>query len=82
MRFSEDIDTEKLAEVALAILGLTAHQQHAETRVWKGLDWGLMGELHEQGWISDPRNKNKSVILTDEGKALAEQFLRKHFTAR
>jgi hypothetical protein len=35
-RFSADIDTDKLAEAALAILSLTLHDGG---RVWKGLDW-------------------------------------------
>lgn len=49
-RFSADIDTEKLAEAALAILSLTLHDGG---RVWKGLDWALMDLLEEKGWPAD-----------------------------
>jgi hypothetical protein len=71
-----DLDTDKLAEAALAILSLTLHDGG---RVWKGLDWELMGLLHDKGWIVDPVSKAKSVVLTEEGEQLAREFLRKHF---
>ena len=71
-----DLDQEKLAEAALAILSLTLHDYG---RVWKAIDFDLMNQLHEKGWISDPKNKAKSVFLTDEGMALAEAFLAQHF---
>ena len=71
----EGLDTQKLGETALALLSLTLH----DGRVWKGLDWSLMDLLFEKGWITDPKSKAKSVVLTDEGERLARQFLRKHF---
>jgi Domain of unknown function (DUF6429) len=71
-----DIDTDRLAEAALAILSLTLHDGGG---VWKGLDWELMGLLHDKGWIVDPASKAKSVVLTEEGEQLAQQFLRRHF---
>ena len=75
----EDLDTDKLAEAALAILSLTLHD---DGRVWKGLDWDLLDLLDEKGWIVNARSKAKSVALTDEGEHLAEEFLRKHFCQR
>ncbi len=72
-----ELDAEKLAEVALALLSLTLHGG----RVWKALDWDLMNLLHEKGWIADPVSKAKSVIMTEEGEELARQFLAKHFSA-
>lgn len=75
-RLPHEIDTDKLAEAALAILSLTIHD---DGRVWKGLDWDLMDLLHEKGWIVDPQTKAKSVVLTDDGERLATEFLRKHF---
>jgi hypothetical protein len=74
--FGDEIDADKVAEAALAILSLTIHDNG---RVWKGLDWGLMDLLHEKGWIVDPRSKAKSVVLTEEGERLAREFLRKYF---
>lgn len=75
-KFGDEIDADKIAEAALAILSLTIHD---DGRVWKGLDWGLMDLLHEKGWIVDPRSKAKSVVLTEEGERLAQEFLRKYF---
>lgn len=71
-----DINAQKLAEAALAILSLTLH---GDGRVWKSLDWDLMNLLHEKGWIVEPRTKAKSVMLTEEGERLAREFLRQHF---
>ena len=42
----------------------------------------LMNQLHEKGWISDPKNKAKSVFLTDEGMELAETYLARHLHTR
>jgi hypothetical protein len=74
-----DIDTDKLAEAALAILSLTLHDGG---RVWKGLDWDVMDLLHEKGWVVDPQSKAKSVVLTEEGERLAREFLVRHFGRR
>jgi predicted HD phosphohydrolase len=79
MTVSKKIDQEKLAEAALAILSLTAHEDQWATRAWKGLDWDLLSLLHDRGWIDDPVGKQKSVVFTDEGKELAVLFLEKHF---
>ena len=78
-RLPSEIDTDKLAEAALAILSLTIHDGG---RVWKGLDWDLMDLLHEKGWIVDPHSKAKSVVLTEDGERLASEFLRRHFGRR
>ena len=43
------------------------------------MSWDLLGLLFERGWISDPKGKSKSIILTTEGARLAEEFLTKHF---
>lgn len=43
-----ELDQDKLAEVALAILSLTSHEDSGVTRAWKGLDWDLLGSLHQQ----------------------------------
>lgn len=75
----DEIDRDKLAEAALAILSLTVHDGG---RVWKGLDWDLMDLLCEKGWIVDPRSKAKSVVLTEDGERLAQEFLRKQFGSR
>lgn len=79
MPIPNDVDQDKLAEAALAILSLSAFGDPAGVRVWKGLDWDVMNILFERGWISNPKGKAKSVILTDDGQRCAEDFLRAHF---
>jgi Domain of unknown function (DUF6429) len=75
-KFPDWIDSDRLAEAALAILSLTLHDGG---RVWKGLDWDLMDLLYEKGSIVDPRSKAKSVVLTEESERLATDFQRKYF---
>ena len=77
--FSDDIDVDRLAEAALAILSLTLHEND---RVWKGIDWGLMDVLYRRGWIENPQSKAKSVALTEDGARLAVEFLHNHFGKR
>lgn len=80
MPIPEGTDEEKLAEVALAILWLGVHGDEGTARVWKGLDWDVTDMLHEKGWISDPKSKAKSVMLTEEGEKLAQEYFEKHFS--
>lgn len=70
------IDLDKIDEAALALLYLTLHD---ERRAWKGLDWEVTGRLHAKGLIDDPRNKNKSVVFTEEGLNAAEAAFEKLF---
>lgn len=78
-QFPEGIDSDKLAEAALAILSLTLHDGG---HVWKGLDWDLMDLRFEKAWITDPQSKAKSVVLTEEGERLAREVLHRHFGRR
>jgi uncharacterized protein DUF6429 len=67
------LNTDKIDDAALALLYLTLHD---DNRGWKGMDWGVLGRLHDKGMIHDPVGKAKSVIFTQEGlqraKALFE----------
>jgi hypothetical protein len=74
-----EYDTTKLDEVVLALLHLNAHTDHGITRAWKGFDWDTMDRLHIQGFISDPKSKAKSVILTEDGAQKAEELFRRYF---
>lgn len=71
------VNTDKIDDAALALLYLTLHD---EGRAWKGMDWGVLGRLHEKGMIHDPVDKVKSVVFTEEGlrraKALFDEMLR------
>lgn len=80
MPIPDNTNQDKLAEIALAILWLSAHGDNYETRVWKGIDWDVTDILFEKGWIFDPKGKAKSMVLTENGKELAEQYFEKHFS--
>lgn len=71
-----DIDTDRIDEVVLALLYLTLHDGY---RAWKGHDWDALGRLHQNGMISDPVGKAKSVVFTEEGLAESERLFRKLF---
>jgi len=66
-----EIDEEKIDETALALLYLT---MSADGRAWKGFDFRVMNRLHEKGFIGNPVNKNKSVLLTEKGKAESKRL--------
>lgn len=70
------INWDKVDEIALALLSLTCDNNQ---RAWKALDWDIMDRLHEKGWISDPKSKAKSVILTTDGKDKAINVFREEF---
>ncbi|HMA36755.1 MAG TPA: DUF6429 family protein [Chloroflexia bacterium] len=74
-----DYDSAKVNEVVLALLYLWSWREYGAQRSWKGLDWDVLDLLHEQGWISDPKSKAKSVLLTEDGVAKAQEFVAKYF---
>lgn len=71
-----ELDDRKIDEAVLALLYLGLHDGY---RAWKGFDWESMDRLHEQGYISDPRGKAKSVVFTEEGLQRAKQLLEEQF---
>ncbi len=70
------VNQDKIDETSLAILLLTLHD---EKRVWKGMDWGVLDRLHEKGYLSDPKNKSKSVMLSENGLKKAEEIFEELF---
>lgn len=72
-----DLDTAKIDEAVLGLLYLTLHEHH---RAWKSMDWDAMARLHEKGYIFDPVNKSKSVVLTASGLREAERIASAQFT--
>jgi hypothetical protein len=78
MRYDEAL----IDEAVLAVLYLTAWQEHGLTRAWKGVDWEATNRLHERGLIDDPKSKSKSVIFTEEGLALARAAAERLFSSK
>ena len=75
-------DEQKVEEAVLALLYLWSSREREHTFSWKTFDWGVTERLFEQGLIYDPRNKNKSVVFTEEGLAKAEALCEKLFNVR
>jgi DNA-binding PadR family transcriptional regulator len=73
-----NIDNKKIDDVILAVLYLTYDESTG--RAWKGLDWDALDRLHQKGLISDPKNKNKSVALTESGASQAKKQFEKLFS--
>lgn len=74
-----EYDKGKVDEMVLALLSLTMFEDRSGLRAWKGHDWDALDRLHEKGYISDPRSKAKSVVMTEEGAKRARELFEKHF---
>jgi Domain of unknown function (DUF6429) len=71
-----ELDTNKIDDAVLALLYLGLH---IGGRAWKGFDWDAMDRLYENGYISDPKGRAKSVVFTEEGEERSRQLLEKLF---
>jgi hypothetical protein len=69
-----EYDKSKVDEMILALLYLTSSQDQFATRAWKGLDWEAMDRLHKKGFISDPKVKTPTVVLSEEGAKLSKEL--------
>jgi Domain of unknown function (DUF6429) len=74
-----EYNTDKVDDAVLALLYLTLHDYN---RAWKGFDWDAMDRLYQKGMIDDPKNKNKSVTLTEEGMQRCEELFKKLFQSK
>lgn len=76
-----EINEEEIDEVVLALLYLNFHSEHGAVRAWKSFDWDAMDRLHKKGFISDPKSKAKSVLVSEEGQKASKELFEKHFGA-
>ncbi|MEL7613917.1 DUF6429 family protein [Vreelandella titanicae] len=74
-----EIDENKVDDTVLALLYLTLHDG---ARAWKTFDWESLNRLHEKGFIADPVNKAKSVVLTEEGLQASERLFNQLFSKK
>jgi hypothetical protein len=74
-----DYDKDKVDEMVLALLYLTTFDDRPGWRAWKSHDWDAMDRLHTKGYISDPKSKTKSVVVTEEGVKRSRELFEKHF---
>lgn len=76
-----EFDQDKIDEYTLALLALVTHERMEGygARAWKTFDWKTMGRLHEKGYISNPKSKSRSVVMTEEGCKRAEELFERLF---
>ena len=74
-----EYDQDKVDEITLALLWLTSFRNPSGLRAWKGQDWDTMERLHAKGYISDPKTKAKSVVLSEDARKLSQELFVKHF---
>jgi hypothetical protein len=77
-----EYDQDKVDEMTLALLSLTSFRDPGGVRAWKGQDWDTMERLHSKGYISDPKSKAKSVVLSEEGEKRSKELFVKHFALK
>ena len=70
-------DTNKVDDMVLALLHLTSSSERGIVRAWKSHDWDALDRLCDKGFISDPKTKAKSVVLSDEGAQRAKELFEK-----
>ena len=64
----DGIHQDKVDEMVLALLSLTMFEEDQYgARAWKGHDWVAMDRLQAKGYISDPKSKARSVVVTVQG---------------
>jgi hypothetical protein len=76
-----EYDYGKIDECTLALLYLVTYdrEENLGARAWKSFDWETMNRLHEKGFISDPKGRAKSVVLSEEGFRKAEELFHRFF---
>lgn len=59
-----------------AVLALLATFSFNGGNTWRGFDFEVMDKLYEQGFITQPKGRAKSVWLTPEGLERGRQLAR------
>jgi len=74
-----EYNQDKVDDMVLALLHLTSFRDHGCVRAWKAHDWDVLNRLYEKGLISDPRNRSKSIFLSDDGALKAQELFERFF---
>lgn len=53
-------DSRKISDMVLAVLGVFEFENG---RVWKRIDFGVMDELFEKGYLTGPKGRSQSVLF-------------------
>ena len=79
MRSGMDYDKDKVDEMVLALLYLTTFGDRIGLRAWKAHDWDALDRLHQKGYLSDPKSKAKSVVVTEKGAKRSGELFQNYF---
>jgi Domain of unknown function (DUF6429) len=74
-----EYDKDKVDEIVLALLWLT---RTGNGRAWKAHDWEALDRLHAKGYISDPKSKARSVVMTEDGLKRARELFERNFVRK
>lgn len=77
-----EYDKDRVDEMILALLYLTSSHDQYGTKAWKGLDWDALDRLYKKGYISDPRGRSPTLVLSEAGAGLSKELFFKHFGTR
>jgi len=72
-----EYDTDAVDDATLALMFLTL--AHNGTATWKGYSWEVTDRLYEKGYLGNPANKSKSILMTPEGMQRCEQLFQSMF---
>jgi len=73
-----EYDTKKVDELVLALMALNTFDDGQTTRAWIRFDESLLERLQQQNYIRHSTPQAKSVLITDEGRARAQEYFKKH----
>jgi hypothetical protein len=74
-----EINYDKMDDGTLALLYLVTSESRYGARAWKSFDWDTMDRLHKKGYISNPKSKALSIVLSEEGLSRAKELFEKLF---
>ena len=75
-----EIDYDKIDDCTLALLHLVSSENRYGARAWKAFDWDTMDRLHKKGYISDPKSKAMSIVMSEEGLSRSKELFEKLFS--
>jgi hypothetical protein len=75
-----DIDYDKIDDCTPALLYLVTSVNQYGARAWKSFDWDTMDRLYKKGFISNPKTRAMSIVLSEEGLTRAKEMFETFFT--
>lgn len=76
-----DFDRDKVDEMTLALLYLVSSDRKdiPGARAWKGFDISTLQRLHKKGWVEEPKLKDMSLNITEEGFEKSRELFNRYF---